>query len=244
MNICFQKDPKDFLLISTVVVFHLWLNFDHLGPTKHARVKGTLALGATLLSLSLTLVNPFLFGFNAARFLGGQFESVWTLLNWTLTFPFVTRLACPLLQFHVGAIWGLVALGWSALECKTAPSSLVSVHRPPRLSVFKLVLFPVSAKVHFGWVCSFRRRRTGWSNALHGVYTNVSAHIQDSDHSEDPNIPAIAHRLLWPLPRCNCLLCQLWLQQYMQCCSVLAQCAGRVSATTEKSWDECRKIHK
>ena len=22
--------------------------------------------------------------------LGGQFESVWTLLNWTLTFPFVT----------------------------------------------------------------------------------------------------------------------------------------------------------
>ena len=158
------------MLISTVVVFPLWLNFGHLGPTKHARVKGTLALGATLLSLSLTLVNPFLFGFNAARFLGGQFESVWTLLNWTLTFPFVTRLACPLLQFHVGAIWGLVALGWSALECKTAPSSLVSVHRPPRLSVFKLVLFPVSAKVHFGWVCSFRRRRRrGWSNALHRV---------------------------------------------------------------------------
>ena len=31
-------------------------------------------------------------------------------------------------------------------------------------------------------------------------YTNVSAHIQDSDHSEDPNIPAIAHPLLWPLP--------------------------------------------
>lgn len=32
------------------------------------------------------------------------------------------------------------------------------------------------------------------------MYTNVSAHIQDSDHSEDPNIPAIAHRLLWPFP--------------------------------------------
>ena len=154
-----QRPLKDSMLISSTLSSST--DFWPFGA-KHARVKGTLALGATLLSLSLTLVNPFLFGFNAARFLGGQFKSVWTLLNWTLTFPFVTRLACPLLQFHVGAIWGLVALGRSALECKTAPSSLVSVHRPPPLSVFKLVLFPVSVKVHFVWVCSFRRE-FAWS---------------------------------------------------------------------------------
>ena len=60
------------------------------GP--NAKLKAFLALVTpVLLSHSLTLVNPFLFSFNAARFLGGQFKSVWTLLNWTLTFPFVTR---------------------------------------------------------------------------------------------------------------------------------------------------------
>ena len=151
MTISFQRPFKDFMLIYSSFSYStdIW-------PfgAKHVRVKGTLALLASLLSLSLTLVNPFLFGFNAGRFLGGQFKRVWTLLNWTLTFTFVTRSACPVLQFHFGAIWGLawVALSWSVKlfseqcktvlpeQCKTvnseqcSPSCSVSVQQPPNPS--------------------------------------------------------------------------------------------------------------
>ena len=59
------------------------------------------------------------------------------------------------------------------------------------------------------WLC------TMLCKLLKFYYTNVSSHIQDSDHSEDPNIPAIAHPLLWPLPPLQLPGQQLRLQEYL-----------------------------
>ena len=50
-------------------------------------------------------------------------ERVWTPLNWTLTFPFVTWV--QVLQFHFGAIWGLARSGGLCTMCNNLKCSQV-----------------------------------------------------------------------------------------------------------------------
>ena len=53
-------------------------------------------------------------------------ERVWTPLNWTLTFPFVTWV--QVLQFHFGAIWGLARSGRLCTMCSNLKCSWVKNH--------------------------------------------------------------------------------------------------------------------
>ena len=50
-------------------------------------------------------------------------ERVWTPLNWTLTFPFVTWV--QVLEFHFGAIWGLARSGGLCTMCNNLKCSQV-----------------------------------------------------------------------------------------------------------------------